>query len=143
MLDIAAIQGIINDYTPLGETYLFRSNQEAFFMAEQETKLTETIKEYLGKYKESYVFKISDRFTYAVPDIIACIRGRFIALEIKIQETEEEAYKAHKPRFKIQKHVISLICKAGGFGRVVYGKSGWENTKQELNKYLKGGEYGS
>lgn len=106
-------------------------------MGELETKLTTKIINHLNTYKRRWVYKTSDRFSFGIPDILACIDGRFVALEVKKEENEEQAYKNHKARFRLQKQIINLIRKAGGISYVVYGFSGWLEIKNEIDKELK------
>lgn len=46
-----------------------------------------------------------------IPDYLGCVRGRFVALELKI-ETGRPA--------KLQEFIIDKINSAGGYARVVY-----------------------
>lgn len=55
-----------------------------------------------------------------IPDILACINGYFVAIEVKAQNGHPSA---------LQLHHCSEIRKAGGFAFVVY-PSGFEDFKQ-------------
>lgn len=82
-------------------------------MGKQETRITGNITEALGEdFPESFFFKVlGSAFSMpGVPDLIGCIDGRFIALEVKTS--------IGKPS-KIQLHVISIILRAGGIAGVV------------------------
>lgn len=63
-----------------------------------------------------------------IPDIIGCINGRLIALEIKSSRGKAS---------DLQKYKISLINDAGGYGVVVSPKN-WEHVKEELIKISQG-----
>lgn len=58
-----------------------------------------------------------------IPDILACINGYFIGIEVKAQNGHPSA---------LQLHHCSEIRKAGGFAYIVY-PSGWENLKALLD----------
>ena len=55
-----------------------------------------------------------------VPDILACINGHFVAIEVKAQNG--------KPS-KLQLYTIYQICKSGGFARF---KEFIENLKRDI-----------
>lgn len=60
--------------------------------------------------------------TAGVPDVIACINGRFIALELKVEQGRASP---------LQSRNIEKINEAGGYARVVYPKD-WEELKLKL-----------
>jgi Holliday junction resolvase len=87
-----------------------------------ENKIKRYIKErgYCVKYH-------GNRFsTSGTPDILACINGYFIAIEVKAPEG--------KPS-ELQLAKIADIRKAGGFAYVVY-PSGWERLKDIIDGLL-------
>ena len=61
-----------------------------------------------------------------IPDILACVNGYFVAIEVKAQNG--------KPS-ELQLYNIGQIRKAGGFAYVVY-PSGWERLKDILDGLL-------
>lgn len=61
-----------------------------------------------------------------VPDILACVNGYFVGIEVKAQNG--------KPS-ELQLYNIRQIRKAGGFAYVVY-PSGWERFKQIIDDLL-------
>ena len=65
-----------------------------------------------------------------VPDILACVGGRFVALEIKDEKG--------KPS-KLQEYVISEINKSGGYARFVY-PSDYDELTSELQALLPSSE---
>lgn len=82
-------------------------------MGKPETRLTKGIVEALGEdFPQSFFFKVlGGAFSLAgVPDLVGCIGGRFIALEVKTD--------TGKPS-KIQLHIIECIQNAGGIAGVV------------------------
>lgn len=64
--------------------------------------------------------------TSGTPDILACVKGHFVAIEVKAPEG--------KPS-ELQLHKIEEIRKAGGFGFVVY-PSGWLRLKAVIDGLL-------
>ena len=64
----------------------------------------------------------------AIPDLVGCVNGRFVALEVK-----SSTGKPSKP----QLYKIDLINAAGGFATVVSPKN-WEEVKQELIRISEG-----
>ncbi len=63
-----------------------------------------------------------------IPDLVGCVNGRFVALEIKSS--------TGKPS-ELQVYKINLINAAGGFATVVSPKN-WEEVKQELIRISEG-----
>lgn len=61
-----------------------------------------------------------------VPDILACVNGYFVGIEVKAQNG--------KPS-ELQLYNIRQIRKAGGFAYVVY-PSGWERFKEIIDDLL-------
>lgn len=55
-----------------------------------------------------------------IPDILACVNGYFVAIEVKAQNGRPS---------ELQKYQCEKIRKAGGFAFVVY-PSGWEQLKE-------------
>lgn len=58
-----------------------------------------------------WMYKTSDRFTRGIPDLIICLNGKFIALEIKIPRGKIEP---------IQTYTINEINRSGGNAFIVY-----------------------
>lgn len=63
-----------------------------------------------------------------VPDILACVGGYFVAIEVKAQKG--------KPS-ELQLYQCAKIRKAGGFAFIAY-PSGWEELKKILYKLSHG-----
>lgn len=81
----------------------------------------------LGAYHIKYW--AGSQFTKSgVPDILACVGGYFVALEVKAQNG--------KPS-ELQIHNIKEIKKSGGFAFVVY-PSGWTECMSFLNQLKQG-----
>lgn len=77
-------------------------------MRKPESKLVGKILDALAeKYPDSYFRKIhGNQFQHAgIPDLIGCISGWFVAMEVKLPGQE--------PR-RIQDHELTLIAQAGG-----------------------------
>lgn len=61
-----------------------------------------------------------------IPDILACIDGLFIAIEVKSDRGKPSA---------LQLRNIRVIREAGGYARVLYPKE-FQDFKEELNAYI-------
>lgn len=75
------------------------------------------VKARLKAVPELYHFTKEAAAIRGIPDLIGCYRGRFFAWELK--RSAKEAAKL-KGRIALQRHVLSLIRKAGGIGRIVH-----------------------
>lgn len=54
--------------------------------------------------------------TLGIPDILGCVNGHFVALELKKDAKE---VRKKRGRIKLQRHVLRAIKKAGGYAAVV------------------------
>lgn len=93
-----------------------------------EKQFENKIKKYLKEH-DAYFLKYwaGAQFTKSgVPDILACVNGYFVGIEVKAQNG--------KPS-ELQLYNIQQIRKAGGFAYVVY-PSGWEKLKDVLDGFL-------
>ena len=70
-----------------------------------------TLKYLRDHYPNDWFFKSSEKFISGIPDILACINGKFFAFELKVG--------SNKPTL-LQAHVINKIRKAGGAAGVAY-----------------------
>ena len=85
------------------------------------------IKAYLKSIGAYFIKTHGDRFSkVGTPDIIACIKGKFVAIEVKAENG--------KPS-ELQLYHIQQINNAGGYGVILYPKD-FEQFKQDLNKFL-------
>lgn len=85
------------------------------------------IKQYLDK-KGAYYFKFfANAYTKAgIPDIIVCLNGKFIGIEVKREEG--------KPS-ELQEYNLKKINDCGGYGILIY-PSGFEKFKKELEYFM-------
>lgn len=91
------------------------------------------IKKYIEDQGGWFVKFFANRMTKeGIPDILACIGGYFVGIEVKAQNG--------KPS-ELQIYHCNKIRKAGGFAFIVY-PSGWEDLKRILNQ-LKHGYFNS
>lgn len=87
------------------------------------------IKKYLTDNGAYFVKFFANRMTKTgVPDILACVGGYFVGIEVKAQ--------TGKPS-PLQIHNVEEIKKAGGFAFIVY-PSGWGQLKTFLDDLKKG-----
>lgn len=93
-----------------------------------EKQFENNIKKYLKDHGAYFLkYWAGAQFTKSgVPDILACVNGYFVGIEVKAQNG--------KPS-ELQLYNIRQIRKAGGFAYVVY-PSGWERLKDILDGLL-------
>ena len=88
-----------------------------------EKRIENQIKQYLDSLGAWHIKTHGNMFSKAgTPDIVACVKGRFIAIEVK------------RPKgvvSKLQKAQIQLIKKAGGIAFVAYDVKDVERYLQE------------
>lgn len=86
------------------------------------------IKQYLFDAEAWYVKFFANRMTKSgIPDILACVNGYFVGIEVKAQSGHPSALQLHK---------CSEIRKAGGFAFIVY-PSGFEQLKSFIKSLEK------
>lgn len=85
-------------------------------MKKPESQFKEKVLKDLGEFENIYVLKTQERSRRGVPDILACINGKFVALELKTDSGKIA---------KLQEHVIGKIRRAQGFA-IVTTPSEWE-----------------
>lgn len=84
------------------------------------------IKAYLKSIGAYFVKTHGDRFSrVGTPDIIACVNGHFVAVEVKAENGRPS---------ELQLHHIKEIKKAGGYATILYPKD-FENFKKEMTKF--------
>ena len=76
-----------------------------------EGDLTDNVQEWLSLQSDLFHKKISDNFQKGVSDILICVRGIFVACELK---AEGNTASPHQIKF------IENVEKAGGIGGVCY-----------------------
>lgn len=74
-----------------------------------EAKFQKRVLTDLKKLPECYVLKTQERGRHGVPDLLVCLRGNFIAIELK---------KEGGKTMPLQQHVIYQITQAGGIAFV-------------------------
>lgn len=88
------------------------------------------IKKFLNKLPNTWYFKYwaGPYSKSGIPDIIACVNGHFVALEVKAENGHAS---------ELQKRNVRLIEESNGVALIVYPKD-FENLKKqliELSKY--------
>lgn len=93
----------------------------------QEKNFENKIKAYLKSIGAYFIKTHGDRFSrVGTPDIIACVKGYFVAVEVKAENG--------KPS-DLQLYHLEQIRKAGGYGTVLYPKD-FENFKKDVESLL-------
>lgn len=90
-----------------------------------ETKFKDRIRPRLKAIPNSWWEKIQQVVIRGTPDIIGCVNGTFVAIELKKDP------KAHID--ELQVHKLKLIEKAGGRSYITYPEN-WEKVYNELLK---------
>ena len=92
-----------------------------------EKQFENKIKRYL-KYKGCYCVKYHGNYfsENGTPDILACVNGYFLGIEVKAQD-------GHPSELQLVK--VDAIKKAGGFAFVAY-PSGWSKLKDLIDGLL-------
>lgn len=85
------------------------------------------IKQWLKDHNCYHVKFFANSYTKrGVPDILACVNGYYVGIEVKAQNGKAS---------DLQYYNIRQIRKAGGFAYIVY-PSGWEELKKILTDLL-------
>ena len=85
------------------------------------------IKSYLKSIGAYFIKTHGDRFSrVGTPDIIACVNGHFVAVEVKADKG--------KPS-DLQLHHIQQINNAGGYAVILYPKD-FERFKKDVQNFL-------
>lgn len=79
----------------------------------------------LRKFKNITVFTIQQVAIRGVPDLLACINGKFVALELKRSKTSKVS--------ELQVYNIEKIKESGGYAKIVYPEN-FEETIKELEQ---------
>lgn len=88
-----------------------------------ETKFrTNQVRPFLKRLKNTFFMGIQQVAICGDPDFVLCVRGHFVALELKAA--------GEKPR-PLQEHKLNQIEKAGGI-RIVASPENWDDVKQHL-----------
>jgi len=71
----------------------------------------------LDKIPCSYFFTTQQKSIRGTPDVIGCVNGKFVALELKRSGSAARLKTGH---IVLQRHTLGKISKAGGIGCFVY-----------------------
>ena len=89
-----------------------------------EKRFENKVKKFIEDHGGWYVKFFANRMTKeGIPDILACVNGYFVAIEVKAQSGHPS---------ELQLHHCSKIRKAGGFAFVLY-PSGFDDFKQFIH----------
>ncbi|MFA5161887.1 MAG: VRR-NUC domain-containing protein [Elusimicrobiales bacterium] len=90
-----------------------------------ETRLKQKVLAFLkAEYPRAWVYKAADRWTSGIPDILLCVDGRFMAIELKVGNNQPT---------RIQKYVLAKIRASGGMATVC-------RSVEEARNFMKGGD---
>jgi hypothetical protein len=101
-----------------------------------ETVFKEKVIAYLKKLPRTWYVVVDQRALRGTPDLICCINGHLVGIELKasISETHNSA------RFKLQQYNLDKIRKAKGFGFVIYPEN-WDKARLRLKDIAEGKYY--
>jgi len=63
------------------------------------------------EFPETFFYKVADRYTSGIPDIVGCHKGQFFGIELKFGKNS---------LLRLQEHVLHKIRAAGGLAGVAY-----------------------
>lgn len=87
--------------------------------------ITRRVNEYRREHGEHvFMFKVADRHRAGISDLLLCVCGEFVAIELKIA--------ANKPT-ELQKQFLECVRKSSGKAAVVYN---WGDFKKVVNPIL-------
>lgn len=98
----------------------------------KEKNFENRIKAYLDKNNCWYVKFFANAYTSSgIPDIISCVNGRFVAIEVKQEKGIASL---------MQKMHLKKIKESGGIGILAY-PSGYEDLKKLIDNLVKNKDY--
>ena len=83
-------------------------------MAEKDFQ-RQILKELKKRHNDDFIYKTSDRYVSGIPDILMCINGIFVALELKWQAGTTK---------KLQLYNLRKIQKSGGYACILRKSKG-------------------
>ncbi|MGX7091211.1 VRR-NUC domain-containing protein [Hutsoniella sourekii] len=89
-----------------------------------EKKVENAIKRYLDSLGAYWIKTLGGSVPAGTPDIIACVNGRFVAIEVKRPEGGTVS--------ELQKHKIKMVNNAGG---VAFVATSVEEVREELSRF--------
>ena len=96
-----------------------------------ETIFKEKVMPLLRDLPNSWWEKIQQKSIHGTPDILGCLQGTFVAIELKSEENARIT--------ELQKYKLDLIDRAGGVALVVCPEN-WERVYRRLTKFSQGVE---
>lgn len=96
-----------------------------------ETKFKEKVVEILDEIPGVWILKTQERARRGVPDLLICIRGRFVAIELKTDEGEVDP---------LQEVILQRIRQAQGLAFVT-SPSRWPAHLQMIRDILRKGDF--
>lgn len=101
------------------------SQEKDYLTYSLESKITEVVLNYLNKQPDIAAHKISDRFKKGISDILCCVQGTFVAIELKAKDGTASPH---------QKAFIKGIVDAGGLGGVCFTLGEVKNLVQQARE---------
>lgn len=84
---------------------------DRFQSYQKEADLTTVVRNWLNSQHDIKAEKICDRFKKGIPDFLACVNGKYVAIELKADKGKSSAH---------QRQFIKDVVRAGGIGGTCY-----------------------
>ena len=98
---------------------------------QQETQFKQRVQKDLKEVRNSWFFKTQQRSLRGIPDIIGCVNGMMIAMELKTEKGKVSP---------LQEHILSRINSAKGIG-ILVTPTNWPKVLTALKILGQGGKY--
>lgn len=93
-----------------------------------ETKFQNRVLKDLKSLPNTWVLKTQERARRGIPDILSCVAGHFVAIELK---ASQEAIVS-----PLQRYEISNIEHSGGYAYIAFPEN-WDTVLKEIKQILK------
>ena len=114
--------------------HFFERKEDKKLAQKPETRFKAKVVKFIEKeLKGSYVITVDQSALRGIPDLICCVRGAMVGIELKRSFDETH----NSSRFKLQQWCLNKIRKAGGYGFVIYPEN-WVRHQHILRRIYEG-----
>lgn len=114
--------------------HFFERKEDKRLAQKPETRFKKKVVKWIEtELKGSYVITVDQSALRGIPDLICCIKGTMVGIELK--RSYDETY--NSSRFKLQGWCLNKIRKAGGYGYVIYPEN-WIRHQHKLRRIYEG-----
>jgi len=93
------------------------------------------VQKFLADLPNTWSVKTQERSIRGIPDLLCCVNGHFVALELKRSVKEQM-------KGTLQAHILNKIHESGGFASFVFPEN-WEWVQIQLLRISKGESSGN